>query len=77
MTLIFPVKQFQTHYEIIHKLKEDYEQTLSLTANLFSLDQLKRVVSTMKRLKSLMYIHQLEIFLLCDEKLSISNAGNW
>ena len=40
----FPVKQFQTHYEIIHKLKEDYEQTLSSTANLFSLDQLKRVV---------------------------------
>ena len=45
----FPVKQFQTHYEIIHKLKEDYEQTLSSTANLFSLDQLKRVVSTMKK----------------------------
>lgn len=45
----FPVKQFQTHYEIIHKLKEDYEQTLSSTANLFSLDQLKRVVSKMKK----------------------------
>ena len=45
----FPVKQFQTHYDIIHKLKEDYEQTLSSTANLFSLDQLKRVVSTMKK----------------------------
>lgn len=45
----FPVNQFQTHYEIIQKIKEDYEQTLNLTANLFSLDQLRLITSAMKK----------------------------
>ena len=45
----FPVNQFQTHYEIIQKIKEDYEQTLNLTANLFSLDQLRLIASAMKK----------------------------
>ena len=43
------VNQFQTHYEIIQKIKEDYEQTLNLTANLFSLDQLRLIASAMKK----------------------------
>ena len=47
----FPVNQFQTHYEIIQKIKEDYEQTLNLTANLFSLDQLRLIASAMKKAK--------------------------
>lgn len=45
----FPVNQFQTHYEIIQKIKEDYEQTLNLTANLFSLDQLRLIASAMDK----------------------------
>ncbi len=45
----FPVNQFQTHYEIIQKIKEDYEQTLNLTANLFSLDQLRLIASAMEK----------------------------
>lgn len=45
----FPVNQFQTHYEIIQKIKEDYEQTLNLTANIFSLDQLRLIASAMKK----------------------------
>lgn len=45
----FPVNQFQTHYEIIQKIKEDYEQTLNLTANLFSLGQLRLIASAMKK----------------------------
>lgn len=47
----FPVKEFQTHYEIIGKIKEDYEKTLISTANLFSLDQLKFAVHAMKKAK--------------------------
>lgn len=47
----FPVNPYQTHYEIVHKIKEDYEQTLNLTANLFSLDQLRLIASTMKKAK--------------------------
>ena len=45
----FPVNQFQTHYEIIQKIKEDYEQTLNLTANLFSLGQLRLIASAMEK----------------------------
>ena len=45
----FPVNQFQTHYEIIQKIKEDYEQTLNLTASLFSLDQLRLIASAMEK----------------------------
>lgn len=47
----FPVNPYQTHYEIVHKIKEDYEQTLNLTANLFSLDQLRFIASAMKKAK--------------------------
>ena len=47
----FPVNQFQTHYEIIQKIKEDYEQTLNLTTNLFSLDQLRLIASAMEKAK--------------------------
>lgn len=45
----FPVNQFQTHYEIVQKIKEDYEQTLNLTANIFSLDQLRLIASAMEK----------------------------
>lgn len=47
----FPVNPYQTHYEIVHKIKEDYEQTLNLTANIFSLDQLRLIASAMKKAK--------------------------
>lgn len=45
----FPIKQYQTNHEIIYKIKEDYEQTLNLTANLFDLDQLRLIASAMKK----------------------------
>ena len=35
----------------VNKIKEDYEQTLNLTANLFSLDQLRLIASAMKKAK--------------------------
>lgn len=47
----FPVKESQTHYEIIQKLKEDYEKTLVSTVDIFQLEQLKYVVNAMKRAK--------------------------
>ncbi len=45
----FPVKQYQTHYEIVHNLGEDYKQTIDLTGNLFDLEQLRLVASAMKK----------------------------
>jgi DNA-binding MurR/RpiR family transcriptional regulator len=47
----FPIRQNQTHFEIIHKLKEDYEQTVLSTSELFQLDQLKHTVHAMKKAK--------------------------
>lgn len=49
----FPIKQNQTHYEIIGKIKEDYEQTLISTSSLFSLDNLRYAVNAMKRSKQI------------------------
>ena len=47
----FPVQAKQTHYEIINKIKEDYEQTLQLTSALFDLEELRRVSFAMQKAK--------------------------
>ena len=47
----FPIKESQTHYEILTSLKEDYEQTLNATYNIFDLEQLKKITSALKKAK--------------------------
>lgn len=47
----FPVKKSQSHYEIMNYLKEDYEQTIQATLNLFDLEQLRQVVHAIKKAK--------------------------
>ena len=47
----FPFKQFQTHHEILTSLKENYEQTLNTTYNLFDLEQLHKVTNALKNAK--------------------------
>lgn len=47
----FPVKQYQTHYEVMSKLKEDYEKTVQSTFQLFNLDQLRLAVMALKKAK--------------------------
>ena len=47
----FPIKQYQTHYEILNSLKEDYEQTLNTTYNSFDLDQLRKITNALKKAK--------------------------
>ncbi len=47
----FPVKKYQTHFEIINKIKEDYENTLSSTLNLFSLENLRFATQALKKAK--------------------------
>ena len=49
----FPVKQNQTHYQILGYIKEDYEQTLQETFNLFDLDEIRRTVHAMKKAKTI------------------------
>ncbi len=45
----FPVLKYQTHFEVIENLKEDYLETMNTTADLFALDQLKDAVFALKR----------------------------
>lgn len=47
----FPVKEYQTHHEIIDKIKEDYEKTLVSTKNLFDLEQIRLSIQAMKKAK--------------------------
>lgn len=47
----FPVKQYQTHYEVMSKIKEDYEKTVQSTFQLFHLDQLSMAVHALKKAK--------------------------
>ncbi len=49
----FPVKQNQSHYEILTKILEDYDQTLLSTFNLFNLEQLRLSVNAMKKAKQI------------------------
>lgn len=45
----FPIKEHQTHYEILSNLKESYQQTLLSTFQLFDLDEMRHVVHQMKK----------------------------
>ena len=47
----YPVKQDWTNYEVFTRLKEDYEQTLVSTMNMFNLTELKLSVSALLRAK--------------------------
>ena len=47
----FPIKESQTHHEILNSLKEDYEQTLNATYNFFDLEQLRKITSALKKAK--------------------------
>ena len=49
----FPVKQNQSHYEILTRIREDYDQTLLSTFNLFNLEQLRLAVNAMKKAKQI------------------------
>ena len=49
----FPVSQNQTHYEIIEKICEDYNQTIVSTKNLFDLDQMRHAVHAIEKAKQI------------------------
>lgn len=72
----FPVKQFQTHYEIISKLKEDYEKTLVSTMNLFSLDQLRYSIQAMQRAQQIdIYTSAGNIYFAQNFKFQMKEIG--
>lgn len=72
----FPIKQNQTHYEIIEKIKEDYEQTLLSTSHLFCLDQLRLAVNAMKRAQQIdIYTSSGNIYFAENFKFQMSEIG--
>ncbi len=72
----FPVKEYQTHYEIIEKIKEDYEKTLVSTANLFDLDQIREVVLAMKKAKHIdIYTSAGNIYFAQNFKFQMQEIG--
>lgn len=74
----FPVKEYQTHYEIIEKIKEDYEKTLVSTANLFDLDQIREVVQAMKKAKHIdIYTSAGNIYFAQNFKFQMQEIGTF
>jgi DNA-binding MurR/RpiR family transcriptional regulator len=72
----FPVKQNQTHYEILTKIREDYDQTILSTFNLFNLDQLKLAVKAMKKAKQIdVYTSAGNIFFAENFKFQMQEIG--
>lgn len=72
----FPIKDHQTHYEIICKLKEDYEKTLQSTQNLFELDELQRAVQAMYKAKQIdIYTSAGNIYFAENFKFQMAEIG--
>lgn len=72
----FPVKQNQSHYEILTKILEDYDQTLLSTFNLFSLEQLRLSVNAMKKAKQIdVYTSAGNIFFAENFKFQMQEIG--
>ncbi len=72
----FPIKQYQTHYTIIARIKEDYQKTLDSTANMFSLDELRHVVNAMKKAKQIdIYTSSANIYFAENFKFQMKEIG--
>ena len=72
----FPIKDHQTHYEIICKLKEDYEKTLQSTQNLFDLDEIQSVVCALDRAKQIdIYTSAGNIYFAENFKFQMAEIG--
>lgn len=49
----YPVKEYQTQYQVTEKLKEVYNQTTITTQNLMDLEQLRYIASALKKAKQI------------------------
>lgn len=72
----YPIEKNQTHYEIINILKEDYEQTIISTKNLFNLEQLRLAVNAMKKAKQIdIYTSAGNIYFAQNFKFQMQEIG--
>lgn len=72
----FPVQKYQTHFEILNKIKEDYENTLVSTFNLFSLENLRYAVQALKKAKVIdVYASSGNIYLAQNFQFQMQEIG--
>ena len=72
----FPFKENQTQYQVLSSLKENYEQTLLSTFDLFETDEIRRVVSKMEKAKHItVYTSANNIFFAQSFKMQMQEIG--
>lgn len=72
----FPIKPNETQYQISHKLKEVYDQTIISTLNLLDLEQLRLIVSKMKKSQSIeIYTSAGNVFFAENFKFQMQEIG--
>ncbi|MEG0275699.1 MAG: MurR/RpiR family transcriptional regulator [Coprobacillus sp.] len=72
----YPIKQNETQYQIIHKLKDVYDQTLTSTANLLDLEQLRLAASHLKKSKTIdIYTSAGQIYFAENFKFQMQEIG--
>ncbi|MGX8680062.1 MAG: MurR/RpiR family transcriptional regulator [bacterium] len=72
----FPVKQYQTHYKVMHFLKEDYDKTIQTTFDYFDLEQLRLITSAMLKAKSIdVYTSSGNIYFAENFRFQMSEIG--
>lgn len=72
----FPFKENQTQYQVLSSLKENYEQTLLSTFDLFETDEIRKVVSRMQKSKNItVYTSANNIFFAQSFKMQMQEIG--
>jgi len=72
----FPFKENQTQYQVLSSLKENYEQTLLSTFDLFEIDEIRKVVSKMQKAKHItVYTSANNIFFAQSFKMQMQEIG--
>lgn len=72
----FPFKENQTQYQVLSSLKENYEQTLLSTFDLFETDEIRKVVSKMEKAKHItVYTSANNIFFAQSFKMQMQEIG--
>lgn len=72
----YPVKQNQTQYQIIHQLKEVYDQTVISSVNLIDIDQLRLIVHHMKKSQAIdIYTSAGSLFFAQNFQFQIQEIG--
>lgn len=74
----YPIKEYQTQYQITEKLKEVYNQTIIATQNLIDLEQLRTVANQIKKAKQIdIYTSAGNIYFAENFKFQMQEIGTF